>query len=125
MSKKKYVTLERYFYRARFKKTNIEGHLGDSVSQVSDFGSGHLTVCGFEPRVGLCADSSEPGACFRFCVSPCLCPSASVSLNNKQMLKKIYIETPFGAFLSNLQLLPVMDNPTVFSPSKPEEAHKS
>ena len=25
------------------------------------FGSGHdLTVCGFEPRVGLCADSSEP-----------------------------------------------------------------
>ena len=23
----------------------------------------------FEPRVGLCADSSEPGACFRFCGS--------------------------------------------------------
>ena len=21
-------------------------------------------VCGFEPRTGLCADSSEPGACF-------------------------------------------------------------
>ena len=32
--------------------------------------SGHdLVVREFEPRVGLCADSSEPGACFRFCVS--------------------------------------------------------
>ena len=31
--------------------------------------SGHdLTVCEFESLVGLCADSSEPGACFRFCV---------------------------------------------------------
>ena len=28
-----------------------------------------FTVCGFEPRVGLCADSSEPGAYFGFCVS--------------------------------------------------------
>ena len=33
-------------------------------------GSGHdLAVREFEPRVGLCADSSEPGASFRFCVS--------------------------------------------------------
>ena len=39
-----------------------------------DFGSGHdLMVCEFEPRVGLCADSSEPGACFGFCVSLSLC----------------------------------------------------
>uniref|UniRef100_A0A8C8Y7M8 Kinesin family member 13A n=1 Tax=Panthera leo TaxID=9689 RepID=A0A8C8Y7M8_PANLE len=31
---------------------------------------GHdLTVREFKLRVGLCADSSEPGACFRFCVS--------------------------------------------------------
>ena len=37
---------------------------------MSDFSSGHdLTVREFEPGVGLCADSSEPGACFRFCVS--------------------------------------------------------
>ena len=37
---------------------------------------GHnLTVHEFEPRVGLCADGSEPGACFRFCVSLSLCPS--------------------------------------------------
>ena len=39
-------------------------------SVVSDFGLGHdLTVCEFEPHVGLCADSLEPGAYFRFCVS--------------------------------------------------------
>ena len=44
------------------------GSLGGSVGWVTDFGSGHdLTVCEFEPRVGLCADCSEPGACFGFC----------------------------------------------------------
>ena len=37
---------------------------------------GHdLAVCEFEPRVWLWADGSEPGACFRFCVSLSLCPS--------------------------------------------------
>ena len=53
--------------------TTIErrGRLGGSVGGASDFSSGHdLTVRGFEPRVGLCADSSEPGACFGLCVSP-------------------------------------------------------
>ena len=46
------------------------GCLGGSVSKVSNFGSGHdLTVREFEPYIGLCADSSEPGACFGFCVS--------------------------------------------------------
>ena len=48
-------------------------HLGGSVSYGSDFGPGHdLTVRGFEPRAGLCADSLEPGACFGFCVCPSL-----------------------------------------------------
>ena len=50
----------------------------------ADFGSGHdLTVRRFGPRVGLCADSSEPGACFRFCVSLSLClfPSHTLSLS--------------------------------------------
>ena len=45
----------------------------------------------FEPRVGLWADGSEPGACFRFCVSLSLCPSpvhACLSLSQKSMLKK-------------------------------------
>ena len=60
---------------------------------MSDFGSGHdLTVCEFEPHVGLCADSSEPGACFRFYVSLSLYPSPacalSLPLKNEQMLKK-------------------------------------
>ena len=58
-----------------------EGHLGQSVK--------HLRVCEFEPYFGLCADSSGPGPCFRFCVSLSLCPSPahaisfSLSLKNK------------------------------------------
>ena len=63
------------------------GHLGGSVGWVAGFGSGHdLTVCEFEPRVGLCADSSGPGARFRFCVSLSLCPSSvhALSLSQKK-----------------------------------------
>ena len=63
--------------------------------------SGHgLTTREFEPRVGLCADSSEPGACFGFCLSLSLslCPfptralSLSLSLKNEETLKKILNE---------------------------------
>ena len=62
------------------KHLNIQyvGRLGGSVGWVSDFGSGHdVTVHEFETHVRLCADSSEPGACFRFCLPlslslPCL-----------------------------------------------------
>ena len=51
------------------------GRQGGSVGWANNFGSGHnLMVCELEPRVGLCADSSEPGACFRFCVSPLSAP---------------------------------------------------
>ena len=53
-------------------------------------GSGHdLAVRGFEPHVGLCADSSEPGPCFGFSVSlslsarPLLMLSLTVSLESK------------------------------------------
>ena len=50
-----------------------------------DFGSGHdLTVCEFEPRVGLCADSSEPGACFGFCVSLSGLPLLMLALSLSQ-----------------------------------------
>ena len=38
----------------------------------------------FEPRVGLCADGSEPGACFGFCVSLSLCPSPIRALSLSQ-----------------------------------------
>ena len=40
------------------------------LSWASNFSSGHdVTVRGLKPHIGLCADSSEPGACFGFCVS--------------------------------------------------------
>ena len=41
------------------------GSLWRLLIKHTDFGPGHdLAVREFEPRVGLCADSSEPGACF-------------------------------------------------------------
>ena len=66
----------------------VLGPLGGLVGEAADFGSGHdLAVCEFEPRVGLCADGSEPGACFRFCLPlslPLPCSgSVSLSLSNK------------------------------------------
>ena len=60
------------------------GHLGGSVAEASNFRFSHdLTVREFEPRVGLRAGSSEPGACFGFCVSLafCLFPSCTLSLS--------------------------------------------
>ena len=65
------------------------------LSQLSaDFSSGHdLTVFGFEPHVGLYADSSEPGVCFGFCVSLSLCTSPacalSLFLKNKINIKNL------------------------------------
>ena len=39
----------------------MPGRLRQLSIMTLDFGSGHdLTVCGFEPRVGLCADRAEP-----------------------------------------------------------------
>ena len=80
------------------EKKERQGHLGGSVGfWVSDFSSGpDLTVREFEPHVGLCADSSEPGACFGFCVSLSFCPSPahalsfSVSKINKIMARAVY-----------------------------------
>ena len=52
----------------------LQGRLGGSVER-PDCGSGRdLAVRGFEPRLGLCADSSEPGARFGSRVSLPLCP---------------------------------------------------
>ena len=73
--------------------------MGGSVGWASDFGSGHdLTVHEFKPHVGLCADSSEPEACFGFCVSLSLCVSpllafclSLLSIINKRKKKfKVY-----------------------------------
>ena len=45
-------------------------------------GSGHDPVVHeFKPHVGLCADSSESGARFGFCVSLALCPSSTHPLS--------------------------------------------
>ena len=52
---------------------------------------GHdLAVREFGPRVRLWADGSEPGACFRFCVSLSLCPSPvhALSLSVPKINKK-------------------------------------
>ena len=49
--------------------------------------SHELAVCEFKPCISLCAESSEAGACFRFCVSLSLCPfpahALSLSLKTK------------------------------------------
>ena len=67
------------------KISALWGHLGGSVGQVSDFSSGHgLVICEFEPHVGLFADGSEPGACFRFRVSLSLCPSPTCAFSLSQ-----------------------------------------
>ena len=72
------------------QKYLLMGHLGGSVGWASDFSSGHdLVVHEFQPCVQLWADSSEPGACFCFCVSLSHCPwptrilSLSLSKINK------------------------------------------
>ena len=57
-----------------FTKTSFRGTWGAQAMH-------DLTAGGFEPRVVLCADSSEPGACFTFCVSPFLCPSPACTLS--------------------------------------------
>ena len=43
-----------------------------------------ISVCEFEPRDGLRADSSESGAIFGFCVSLSLCPFPSHVLSLSQ-----------------------------------------
>ena len=44
-------------------------------------------VLGFEPCIGLCANSSEPGACFRFCVSLSLYPFPTLTLSLSKINK--------------------------------------
>ena len=64
------------------------GRLGGSVGEAANFGSVHdLTVCGFEPGIGFCADSSEPAS---DPVSPSLSlplPTHALSLSLSKMNK--------------------------------------
>ena len=65
--------------------SKINKHWGAWVAQsVKHLTSAQVTISwfhGFKPIVGLCTDSSEPGACIGFCVSPCLCPSPAHALS--------------------------------------------
>ncbi|VFV24587.1 fh1 fh2 domain-containing protein 3 [Lynx pardinus] len=45
----------------------------------------------FKPRVGLCADRREPGACFGFCASS-LCPSPARALSLHLSVSKIKLD---------------------------------
>ena len=49
-------------------------------------------VCEFETRLRLCADSSEPGACFGFCVPCSLCSFPTHTLSPLPPLLKINIK---------------------------------
>ena len=74
---------------------HLKGSRGTRVAQSAERPTSaqgqDLTVHGFKTRVGLWADSSEPGSCFGCCVSLSLCPSPacapslslSLSLKNK------------------------------------------
>ena len=70
-----------------FLKISFRGiWVAQSVKHLT--GSGNdLVVCGFAPHIGLCADSSEPGAYSGFCVSlsapPWLTLCFSLSLKNE------------------------------------------
>ena len=75
-----------------------EGAGGAWMAQSVGHDSSHdLVVCGIQPHVGLCVDSSGPRACFGFYVSLSLCPSPtrasslalSLSLSKINNIQKI------------------------------------
>ena len=70
-------------------KTGIKAylwrHLGGSVGEVVRLHLSHdLTASDFQPCVRLCADSSDPGAFYEFCVSVSLCPFPARALSLSQ-----------------------------------------
>ena len=84
----------RYMYKSRFiigiYSPGAYGWLSRSNVQLH---SGHdLLVHDFKPCIRFCDDSSEPGACFRLCISLSLCPlpnhCLSLSLSKINIKKK-------------------------------------
>ena len=58
-----YVFIVKYFPHLENSRDMWVAQLVKNLALAHD-----LIVCRFEPRIGLCADSSEPGACFGFWV---------------------------------------------------------
>ena len=78
--------LGRIYYAIRRMRTYTGQGFSCLLLKTSNFSSGHdLAVREFKPHVRLYADSSEAGACFRFCVSLSASPllTLSLSLKNK------------------------------------------
>ena len=62
---------------------------------------GHdLMVCGFEPRIGLCADSSESRTCFRFCVSLFLHLACLYALSKTNIFRGTWVAQSVGHLTS-------------------------
>ena len=78
----KRVNIKNHSLVMKVRKFNSAGSPGWLSRLSIDCGSGHdLTVHWFEPHVGLCADSSKPGVCYRYYVSLSLsAPPVSLSL---------------------------------------------
>ena len=83
-----YKRLGERIRKERLKRNLTQAQLAEAVD-ISD--TYMVTVCGFEPCVTLCADSSELVVCFRFCVSLSLSTLPhSCSLSQKLTLKKFF-----------------------------------
>ena len=82
--------------------TPWDAWVAQSVRRLTSAHSGHdLAVCEFEPRVGLCVDSSETGASFGFCVSLSLWPSPACALSLSVSQKWINVKKNFFKYYSS------------------------
>ena len=92
---------------AAFLKSGLHGAPGWRSRLSVRLQPGHdLAVREFEPRVRLCADGSEPGACFRLSVSLSLCPSPVHALSLS--VPKINKNVKSGLQVSSLVLSPFL-----------------
>ena len=70
VTQKPQVLLQGPFIHRAWGLLRKGGRVSGWLSWLSvDFSSGHdLELHEFEPHIGLCADSWDPGACFRLCL---------------------------------------------------------